>query len=92
MSRHHQPGVIASLDVWLDCVENMSPDPLGSLTCQEATALAESMTAQRGEDKGTWIIVNHLLDSNDEEPEELAEHLADWPLLRETLDAIAMAV
>ena len=87
MSRHHQPGVIASLDVWLDVVERMDMGPLNHLTCTEVTTLAESMVAQRGEEKGLMVIVNHLVDS-DEEEDELREHLADWPELAATLHAL----
>lgn len=79
-----EPGVIANLDRFLDCVEQMDMGPLDHLTCTEVEALAELMTAMRGPEKGQWVIIHHFWDS-DEEIDELAAHLERWPDLRATL-------
>ena len=82
----HEPGVIANLDKFLDVVNAMTEGPLDHFTCREVEALADLMAAQRGEEAGTDVIVQHLWDEG-EEHDELAAHLERWPLLRAALRA-----
>lgn len=83
--RTTEPGVIHRLDLFLDAVEQMDMGPLNHLTCTEVTALAELMAYQRGDEQGHWVIIHHVTDGDDEEADELREHLAEWPLLRAML-------
>lgn len=80
-------GVIANLDRFLDVVAGMSEGPLDHFTCTEVEALADLMTAQRGEEDGIYVIVHHLY-GEDEEHDELAAHLEKWPELRELLPRV----
>lgn len=81
MTRTDEPGSAARLDRWLDTVEGMSMGPLDHFTCTEVSALADLMAYHRGEAAGTMVIVHHLWDG-DEEHDELAAHLEEWPELR----------
>ena len=83
--RTTEPGVIHRLDRFLDTVEQMDMGPLGHLTCTEVTTLADLMAYQRGEEQALWVIIHHLVDSEDEEPDELREHMAEWPALAAAL-------
>jgi len=85
-----EPGTIRNLDRFLDKVENMDLGPLGYFTCEETEALADAMTAQRGPEKGQWVIIHHLVDSEDEEDDELQAHLDRWPDLAATLRAVVV--
>jgi len=83
--RTTEPGVIHRLDRFLDAVEQMDMGPLNHLTCVEVTLLADLMAYQRGEEEGHWVIIHHVTDGEDEEPDELRAHLAEWPMLRDLL-------
>lgn len=85
--RSGEPGTLANLRIFLDHVERMDMGPLHSFTCEEVTALADVMSADRGETKATWVIVHHLADAFEygEEDEELADHLNEWPMLWDML-------
>lgn len=86
--RTDEPGSNVRVDNWLDVVEQMDMGPLGHLTCTEVTALADLMHFYRGEDKAMWVIIHHLVDSEDEEPDELREHLEEWPGLAAALHRV----
>jgi hypothetical protein len=83
--RTDEPGSNVRVDNWLDAVEQMDMGPLNHLTCTEVTALADLMHFYRGETKATWVIIHHVTDGDDEEPDELREHLAEWPALAAAL-------
>jgi hypothetical protein len=82
--RNQEPGSIAALDRFLDVVDGMWEGPLDHFTCTEATALADLMATHRGEHAGRSVIIHHLY-GEDEEDDELREHLKDWPGLAEEL-------
>lgn len=73
-------GVIANLDRFLDVVEGMDMGPLNHFSCTEVEALADLMTAQRGEEAGLQVIIHHFFET-DEETGELMDHLEKWPEL-----------
>jgi hypothetical protein len=77
--------VVAPLDRFLDMVEQMNMGPLNHLTCTEVNALAGLMAAGRGDEQGMWVIIHHIVDGDDEEADELRQHLEDWPELSATL-------
>jgi hypothetical protein len=83
--RSGERGVIASAELFLDIVEQMDMGPLNHFTCTEVTALADLMAADRGEEKGMFVILHHLLDGDDEEQDELTAHLEEWPGLADLI-------
>lgn len=74
----HQPGPVGAASRFLDIVEQMDMGPLDHFTCTEVEALADLMTADRGPEKGQWVIIHHFWDSEEEE-DELRAHLERWP-------------
>jgi hypothetical protein len=69
-----------ALEDFANKVDGMDMGPLDHLTCTEANSLAHLMQAYRqNEDEAITVILRHI--GEDEEQDELREHLDEYPEL-----------